>query len=111
VPPEDVLAEHVQNARDEALTDLVTTELARLVDTDAVVRRLLDDHPDLGAVDETDVRQRLTDHPTESWRAAAKQLIDEHIDAADDLAAAVREQLAEQLRAADNDDDETGDRP
>ena len=52
VPPADVLAEHVQKARDEALTDLVTAELARLVDIDAVVDQLVADRPELVVVDE-----------------------------------------------------------
>ena len=112
VPPPEVLAEHVQKARDEALTDLVTAELERMVDIDEVVRQLIADHPDLAVVDEARVRATFTDHPTRSWRSSAEQLVVEDIDAVDGLADAVCAQVAEQLSASTNDDDdETGERP
>jgi len=111
VPPADVLAEHVQEARDDALTDLVKTELARLVDVDAVVDQLLADRPELAIVDEDRVRANFTDHPTRSWRSAAEQLVSQDIDAVDGLVDAVREQIAEKLSASMNDDgDETDER-
>jgi hypothetical protein len=111
VPPADVLAEHVQEARDDALTDLVKTELARLVDVDAVVDQLLADRPELAVVDEDRVRANFTDHPTRSWRSAAEQLVSQDIDAVDGLVDAVREQIAEKLSASMNDDgDETDER-
>ena len=69
VPPPDVLAEHVQTVRDEALTELVWAEIADMVDIDAVVRQLVADHPDLADVDEARVRDTFTDHPTQSWRS------------------------------------------
>ena len=90
-----MLAEHVRKVRDDALTDLVKAELARMVDIDAVVRQLIADHPDLADVDEARVRDTFTDHPTRSWRSSAEQLVHEDIDAADGLADAVRAQLAE----------------
>ena len=104
VPPADVLAEQVQKARDEALTDLVKTELARLVDVDAVVDQLLADHPEFVIVDEDRVRANFTDYPTRSWRSTAEQLVSQAIDAAG-LVAAAREQIAEQLSESMNDDD------
>jgi len=111
VPPADVLAEHVQEARGDALTDLVKTELARLVDVDAVVDQLLADRPELAVVDEDRVRANFTDHPTRSWRSAAEQLVSQDIDAVDGLVDAVREQIAERLSASMNDDgDETNER-
>jgi len=112
VPPADVLAEHVQKARDDALTDLVKTELARLVDVDAVVDQLLAGRPELAVVDEDRVRANFTDHPTRSWRSAAEQLVSQDIDAVDGLVDDVREQIAEKLSASMNDDgDETDERP
>ena len=45
VPPPDVLAEHVQTVRDEALTEMVWAEIADMIDIDAMVRRLIADHP------------------------------------------------------------------
>lgn len=66
VPSPEVLAEHVQKARDEALTGLVTAELEGMVDIDAVVRQLIADHPDLADVDEDRVRETFTDQPTRS---------------------------------------------
>ena len=108
----------MQKARDDALTDLVKTELARLVDIDAVVRQLIADHLDLAVVDEDRVRANFTDHPTRSWRSAAEQLVSQDIDAVDGLVDgvdglvdAVREQIAEKLSASMNDDgDETDER-
>ena len=101
----------MQEARDDALTDLVKTELARLVDVDAVVDQLLADRPELAVVDEDRVRANFTDHPTRSWRSAAEQLVSQDIDAVDGLVDAVREQIAEKLSASMNDDgDETDER-
>jgi hypothetical protein len=112
VPPADVLAEHVQEVRDDALTDLVNTELARLVDIDEVVRQLIADRPDLVDVDEARIRDTFTDNPTLSWRSSAGQLVAEDIEAADGLTESVRQQVAEQLAASMNDDEgETGERP
>jgi hypothetical protein len=108
VPPPEVLAEHVQKARDDALTGLVTAELERMVDIDAVVRQLIADHPDLAVVDEDGVRADFTDHPTRSWRSAAEQLVSQDIDAVDGLVDDVCAQLAEQLSASTNDADEIG---
>ena len=105
VPPSEVLAEHVQKARDEALTDMVTAELERMVDIDAVVRQLIADHPDLAVVDEDRVRASFTDHPTRSWRSAAEQLVSEDIDAVDGLVDDVCAQLTEQVSASTNDGD------
>ena len=110
VPPADVLAEHVQAARDEALTDLVTQELASMVDIDEVVRQLIADRPDLVDVDEARIRDTFTDNPTRSWRSSAGQLVAEDIDAADGLTESVRQQVAEQL-AASMRDGETDERP
>jgi hypothetical protein len=104
VPPPDVLAEHVQQVRDKALTDLVTAELERMVDVDAIVDRLLADRPELVAVDEDRVHANFTDHPIQSWRSAVEHLVDQDIDAADDIPETIRAQLAEQLRASSNDD-------
>ena len=101
----------MQEARGDALTDLVKTELARLVDVDAVVDQLLADRPELVVVDEDRVRANFTDHPTRSWRSAAEQLVSQDIDAVDGLVDAVREQIAEKLSASTNDDgDETDER-
>ena len=101
----------MQEARDDALTDLVKTELARLVDVDAVVDQLLADRPELAVVDEDRVRANFTDQPTRSWRSAAEQLVSQDIDAVDGLVDAVREQIAEKLSASMNDDgDETDER-
>jgi hypothetical protein len=97
VPPSDVLAAHVQTVRDETLTELVAEKLAELVDVDAVVRQLLADNPGLAEVGESDVRDRFGSYPTESWRKAAEQLVDDDIDDAG-LAGRVRELLIEQLR-------------
>jgi hypothetical protein len=109
VPPPDVLAEHVQQVRDKALTDLVTAELERMVDVDAVVEQLLADRPGLVVVDEDRVRADFADHPIRSWRSAVEQLVDEDIDAADDITETIRAQIAEQLAASDNGDtDEAG---
>ena len=107
VPPAEVLAANAAVIRDGALTELVTEEVAGMVDIDAVVHQLIADHPDLAGVDETRVRDTFTSDPTLSWRSAAQQLVQEDIDAADGLTGAVREQLAEQLAASIN-DDETG---
>jgi hypothetical protein len=111
VPPADVLAPHVDEVRDEALTDLVARELERIVDINVVVRQLVTDYPDLADVDEARIRDTFTDNPTQSWRSSAEQLVAEDIDAIDGLADAVRAQLAEQLAASMNDDDEMGERP
>jgi len=110
VPPADVLAEHVQEVRDDALTDLVNTELARLVDIDEVVRQLIADRPDLVDVDEARIRDTFTDNPTLSWRSSAGQLVAEDIEAADGLTESVRQQVAEQLAASMRDGDETDER-
>ena len=77
-----------------------------MVDIDDVVRQLVTDHPDLADVDEARIRDTFTDNPTQSWRSSAEQLVAEDIDAADGLADAVRAQLAEQLAASMNDDDD-----
>ncbi len=103
LPPEDVLTEHVQTVRDDTLTGLVDEVLAELVDIGAVVRLLRDENPDLADVDESDVRDRFVDHPTESWRRAAKRLVDDDIDDAD-LADRVRELLRAQLRQTGGDE-------
>ena len=108
-----MLAEHVQAARDEALTDLVTQELASMVDIDAVVRQLLADRPDLVDVDEARIRDTFTDNPTRSWRSSAGQLVAEDIDAVRRSHRMLSaQQVAEQLAASMNDDgDETDERP
>lgn len=103
LPPPDVLAGHVQTVRDETLTEIVATELARMVDIAGVVRQLLTDHPDLVDVDEARVRETFTSNPFLSWRSAAEQLVDQDIDGVDGLADAVRAHLLEQL--ADDEDD------
>ena len=87
------------------LTDLVTAELERMVDIDAVVRQLIADHLDLAVVDEDRVRANFTDHPTRSWRSAAEQLVSEDIDAVDGLVDDVCAQLTEQVSASTNDGD------
>ena len=48
-----------------------------MVDIDAVVRRLVADHPDLADVDEARIRDTFTDDPTRSWRSSAQQLVNE----------------------------------
>ena len=83
VPPPDVLAEHVRSVRDEALTEMVWAEIADMVDIDALVRRLIADHPDLADIDEARIRDTFTDDPTRSWRSSAQQLVNERIDATD----------------------------
>jgi hypothetical protein len=97
VPPEDVLAEYVEAARDDVLTKLVAAELGNIVDIDAVVNQLLVSHPGLVDVAESRVRDRFTDAPAESWRLAAKHLVNADIDAADRLTDIARTLLAEQL--------------
>ena len=77
VPPPEVVAEHVQTVRDEALTEMVWAEIADMVDIDAVVRQLIADHPDLADVDEARIRDTFTDDPTQSWRSSAQQLVRE----------------------------------
>ena len=103
VPPADVLAAHVAVAREKALRELVAAELADIVDIGAVARRLLDDNPDLVAVEEDHVRGRLDDHPTESWRAAVHQLVRGDVDTTDGLLDDVRALLAQLLRGEDGD--------
>ena len=97
VAPPDVLAEHVRNVRDEALTEMVWAEIADTVDIDALVRRLVADHPDLADIDEARIRDTFTDDPTRSWRSSAQQLVNDDIDATPGLADALRARLAEQL--------------
>jgi hypothetical protein len=97
VPPPNVLAEHVQTVRDEALTEMIWAEIADMVDIDAVVRRLAADHPGLAEVDEARIRDTFTDHPTRSWRSSAQHLVNEDIDATPGVADALRARLAEQL--------------
>ena len=97
MPPPDVLDEHVRSVRDEALTEMVWAEIADMVDVDAVVRRLVADHPGLANVDEARIRDTFTDDPTPSWRSSAQHLVDEDIDATDGLADAARAHLVEQL--------------
>ena len=86
-----------RTVRDEALTEMVWAEIADMVDIDAMVRRLVADHPDLADVDEARIRDTFTDDPTRSWRSSAQQLVNDDIDATPGLADAVRAQLAEQL--------------
>jgi|SRR5271167_2071798 len=69
---------------------------------------LLADNPGLVGVRESDVRERFGDHPAESWRSAVQRLVADDIDAADGLADAARTQLAQQLRASNDGDGETG---
>jgi len=97
VPPPEVLTEHVQTVRDEALTEMVWAEIADMVDVDALVRRLVADHPDLANIDEARIRDTFTDDPTRSWRSSAQHLVNEDIDATDGIAEAARAQIAEQL--------------
>jgi DNA topoisomerase VI subunit B len=97
LPPADVLAEHVQTVCDQTLTERVEQKLAELVDVVAVVCRLRDEHPDLANVVESDLRDRFDDHPTESWRASADQLVEDAVDDAE-LADRARELIIEQLR-------------
>jgi len=97
VPPPEVLTEHVQTVRDEALTEMVWAEIADIVDVDAVVHRLVADHPDLADIDEARIRDTFTDDPTRSWRSSAQQLVNDDIDATPGLADALRARLAEQL--------------
>ena len=97
VPPPEVLTEHVQTVRDEALTEMVWAEIADMVDVDAVVRRLVADHPDLADIDEARIRDTFTDDPTQSWRSSAQHLVNERIEAAPGLTEVLRARLAEQL--------------
>jgi hypothetical protein len=99
VQPADVLTAHVDTVLDQVLTELVAAELGNIVDIDAVVNQLLDSHPDLVGVAESHVRGRFTDDPAESWRSAAKHLVNADIDAADGLTETARALLAEQLKA------------
>jgi hypothetical protein len=104
LPPADVLTEHVQTSRDEALTARVMDRLMELVDIDAVVRRLRDEHPGLADVTEADVRDRFGEHPTESWRAAADQLVEDAADGpglGDRVAELITEQLDDELEDGD----------
>jgi hypothetical protein len=107
VPPADVLAAHVQDARSEALAELV----ADVVNINGIVGRLLADYPDFADIEEAQVRDRLDQRPADSWRSAAEQLVLEDIHAADDLVDAVREQLEQQLSASDNGDTDNADEP
>jgi hypothetical protein len=96
VPPDDVLRRHTETVRDEALTALVNSELAELIDIDAIVEQLIEDNPDLGAVDEPAVRGRFTEHPAESWRHAGARIVTDNIAGAD-LADRARELLQQQM--------------
>ena len=97
VPPPDVLAEHVQAVRDEALTEMVWAEIADMVDIDAIVA------PTSPIVQIWPTSMRPASAPpsptTRPGRGgqAAEQLVNEDIDATPGLAEAVRVQLAEQL--------------
>ena len=75
LPPADVLDSHAEQARTEALTDLVAEEIARRMDVGAIVAALIEDYPELGEVTEVTVRERLTERRTLSWRAAADRII------------------------------------
>lgn len=126
MPPQEVLAEHVEEVRDKTLTDLIQAEIERMIDIDAVKDQLIADHPGLvGVVDEARVREwfvkakarddkkkakavedskaEVDDDLAASWRSSAEQLVQEDIDATDGLADAVRAQLAEQLAASQDD--------
>jgi hypothetical protein len=103
VPPPNVVAEHVQAIRDEALTDLVMAELERMVDIDAVVRGLVANHPGLADVDEARIRDTFADDPTQSWRSSAQRLVHKDIEAMTGLTDVVRAQLAEQLSLSQED--------
>ena len=78
--------QHVQTVRDDTLTELVAEVLGEIVDIGALVRQLLADYPNLAEVAESDVSDRFADHRTESWRAAAGELVHDDIDATDGLA-------------------------
>jgi DNA topoisomerase VI subunit B len=109
VPPADVLAANVRSDRDDALHDLVMRELLTMINVDDVVHQLVADRPDLVDVQEARVRGMLADHPALSWRSSVSGLVRADIDAADDLPETIRAQLAEQLRAPNNNDtDEAG---
>ncbi|MCI4674786.1 ATP-binding protein [Candidatus Mycolicibacterium alkanivorans] len=108
VPPAEVLDGYVRAVRDETLTELVWAELAGMVDVDAVVRQLIDNHPELADAREARVRESFTGDPYQSWRSATEHLVRDDINAADDLDGSVRALLAEQL-AAPAGDSETGD--
>ena len=110
VPPAEVLAANARVIRDEALTELVTEELAGMVDIDAVVRQLVADHPDLADVDESRVRDGFTSRDPWSWWAVTSQLVRGDISAVDGLADTARAHLVEQL-AASTGDDEAGEIP
>ncbi len=112
VPPADVLAVHARIVRDLALKDVVVKELDQLVDIDDVVRQLVASHPGLADINEAGVRDRFTSNPAQSWRSSSEQLVRKNINAVDGIADAARAQLAEQLAASMNDDDdETDERP
>ena len=110
MPPAEVLAANARTIRDEALTELVTEELAGMVDIDALVRQLIADHPDLAGVDETRARDMFTSRDPRSWWAVTSQLVRGDISAVDRLADTARAHLVEQL-AASTDDDEAGETP
>ena len=91
-----MLTAHVDSAREDALTDMVTDEINRIVDTDALVHRLLE-NTQFADVAEQQVRERFGEHPAESWRKAAKQLVANDIDGTDGLVAEIRALLIERL--------------
>lgn len=104
-----MLAANVRSVRDDALHDLVMRELLGMVNVADVVHRLVTDHPDLIDVQEARVRTMLADHPAVWWRSSVSGLVRADInDAADDLSETIRAQFAEQLRASNDDTDETG---
>jgi DNA topoisomerase VI subunit B len=104
VPPADVLAANVYASRNDVLTDLVKRELLNMVNVDDVVHQLVADHPDLVDVRKSQIRAMLEDHPVMSWRMSVSGLVRASIDAADHLPETIRTQIAEQLRASNNDD-------
>jgi hypothetical protein len=98
VPPAEVLAEHVVSVRDGALTELVTDELLNIIDVGALVRQLITDNPGLADITETQVRDRFTNQPAESWRAGVDELVHDTIDTIDGFPDQIRDLLAQQLR-------------
>jgi hypothetical protein len=100
VPPDDVLTASVDDVRHDAVVELVK----ELMDIDGLAARVMEEYRGFGDIDEEQVRAWLTDNPTESWRAAVGQLVDDDIDTADGLTEAVRAQLAQQLRDTDEEE-------
>ena len=112
IPPQSVLDSRTISQGEAIMAEHIQAELQRMVNIPALARRLAAE-VEVTDIDAEAIAELLKEHPAASWGSAHAGLVDRAVrrsTATQSLADAVREQLAEQLRASDSDtDDETGD--